>query len=187
MNRRLVDLARDLGLDPESRAYIPYGHDFAKIDTVAAGEGAAHGNLVVVSAVTPTPLGEGKTVTSISLGMGLAKIGESALTCLRQPSLGPVFGAKGGGAGGGRAEVVPSDRINLGGTLTDSAGNVVVEVVIDEFGRVTRPQVVEKLDHPGLTYSTLNAMRQWKIEPATLNGEPVKVYYSLTVRFGLRN
>jgi len=116
MDRRIVDLARDLGLDPESRAYIPYGHDFAKIDTAAAGDGQASGNLIVVSAVTPTPLGEGKTVTSISLGMGLARIGESALTCLRQPSLGPVFGAKGGGAGGGRAQVVPADRINLGGT-----------------------------------------------------------------------
>lgn len=116
MDRRLVDLARDLGLDPESRAYIPYGHDFAKIDTAAAGDGSADGKLIVVSAVTPTPLGEGKTVTSISLGMGLSRIGEPALTCLRQPSLGPVFGTKGGGAGGGRAQVVPSDRVNLGGT-----------------------------------------------------------------------
>lgn len=116
MDRRLSDLARDLGLDPESRAYIPYGHDFAKIDTQAAGDGDVRGGLVVVSAVTPTPLGEGKTVTSISLSMGLSRIGERCVACLRQPSLGPVFGAKGGGAGGGRAQVVPSDRINLGGT-----------------------------------------------------------------------
>ena len=113
MDRRIVDLARDLGIDPESRAYIPYGHDFAKIDTAAGGDGSARGNLIVVSAVTPTPLGEGKTVTSISLGMGLSRIGEPSLTCLRQPSLGPVFGSKGGGAGGGRAQVIPSDRVNL--------------------------------------------------------------------------
>lgn len=116
MDRRLADLARDLGLDPDSRAYIPYGHDFAKIDTAAAGPGDKQGGLIVVSALTPTPLGEGKTVTSISLSMGLSRIGEPTIACLRQPSLGPVFGAKGGGAGGGRAQVVPSDRVNLGGT-----------------------------------------------------------------------
>jgi formate--tetrahydrofolate ligase len=114
--RPLADLARDLGLDPTSRAYHPFGHDFAKIDTAAAGPGEHGGRLVVVSAITPTPLGEGKTVTSISLSMGLNKIGERSVVCLRQPSLGPVFGSKGGGAGGGKAQVVPADRINLGMT-----------------------------------------------------------------------
>lgn len=114
--RPLADLARDLGLDPSSRAFHPFGHDFAKIDTAAAGPGAHSGRLVVVSAITPTPLGEGKTVTSISLSMGLHAIGEQSIVCLRQPSLGPVFGSKGGGAGGGRAQVVPADRINLGMT-----------------------------------------------------------------------
>jgi formate--tetrahydrofolate ligase len=114
--RPLADVARDLGIDPAHRSYLPYGHDFAKLDTVAAGDGAHTGKLVVVSAVTPTPLGEGKTVTSISLSMGLNKIGEPCIVCLRQPSLGPVFGSKGGGAGGGRAQVIPADAINLGMT-----------------------------------------------------------------------
>jgi len=114
--RPLAEVARDLGIDPTHRSYLPHGHDFAKLDTVAAGHGAHAGQLVVVSAVTPTPLGEGKTVTSISLSMGLNKIGAPCIVCLRQPSLGPVFGSKGGGAGGGRAQVVPADAINLGMT-----------------------------------------------------------------------
>ena len=98
--RPLAEIARDLAIDPLDRSYLPYGHDFAKIDTAAAGAGAHDGKLVVVSAITPTPLGEGKTVTSISLTMGLNKIGARSIVCLRQPSLGPVFGSKGGGAGG---------------------------------------------------------------------------------------
>jgi len=114
--RPIAALARDLGLDPADRAFHPFGHDFAKIDTAAAGPGEHGGRLIVVSAITPTPLGEGKTVTSISLSMGLHAIGERSIVCLRQPSLGPVFGSKGGGAGGGRAQVVPADRINLGMT-----------------------------------------------------------------------
>lgn len=114
MDRSLADLARSLGIDPQGPAYYPYGRDFAKIDPTAAGDGSHQGKLIVVSAITPTPLGEGKTVTSISLGMGLCRIDEPTVVCLRQPSLGPVFGAKGGGAGGGRAQVVPADRVNLG-------------------------------------------------------------------------
>lgn len=114
--RPLADLARDLGLDPTQRSYHPHGHDFAKIDTVAAGPGPHEGRLIVVSAVTPTPLGEGKTVTSISLSMGLHRIGAPSIVCLRQPSLGPVFGSKGGGAGGGKAQVIPAEAINLGMT-----------------------------------------------------------------------
>ena len=76
--RLLAEVARDLGLDPTDRSVHPHGHDFAKIDTVAAGPGAHTGKLIVVSAVTPTPLGEGKTVTSISLSMGLNRIGAAS-------------------------------------------------------------------------------------------------------------
>ncbi len=80
--RPLAELARDLDLDPTHRAYLPYGHDFAKIDTIGAGPGTHAGKLVVVSAVTPTPLGEGKTVTSISLAMGMNRIGARTIVCL---------------------------------------------------------------------------------------------------------
>lgn len=110
----LAPLAHQLGLAADGPAFIPYGHHCAKIDTFAAGPGEREGKLVIVSAVTPTPLGEGKTVTSIALSMALNRIGEPCVAALRQPSLGPVFGAKGGGAGGGRAQVHPPELINLG-------------------------------------------------------------------------
>jgi len=185
MDRRLVDLARDLGLDPESRAYIPYGHDFAKIDTTLAGEGAAHGNLVVVSAVTPTPLGEGKTVTSISLGMGLSRIGEPALACLRQPSLGPVFGAKGGGAGGGRAQVVPSDRVNLGGTgdgQAVGAAHNLLAAMLDAHLRHGNPL---KIDPARIAFSRVTPVNDGSLRKVItglggpLNGVPRESFFEI--------
>jgi len=113
-SRPLAPLARQLGLDTDDDAFIPHGHHVAKIDTFTAGPGEHQGKLVIVSAVTPTPLGEGKTVTSIALSMAMNRIGEPCVAALRQPSLGPVFGAKGGGAGGGKSQVHPPELINLG-------------------------------------------------------------------------
>jgi formate--tetrahydrofolate ligase len=110
----LAKLAQQLRVEPDGPAYIPYGRACAKIDTFAAGPGDVDGKLIVVSGITPTHLGEGKTVTAIALAMALHRIGESSVACLRQPSLGPVFGAKGGGAGGGKCEVLPPALINLG-------------------------------------------------------------------------
>ena len=185
MLRRLVDLARDLGLDPESRAYVPYGHDFAKIDTVAAGEGSAHGNLVVVSAVTPTPLGEGKTVTSISLGMGLARIGESALTCLRQPSLGPVFGAKGGGAGGGKAQVVPADRVNLGGTGDGQAVGAAHNLLAAMLDAHLRHGNALKIDPARIAFSRVTPVNDGSLRKVItglggpLNGVPRESFFEI--------
>ncbi|PCC68062.1 Formate-tetrahydrofolate ligase [Nannocystis exedens] len=185
MLRRLVDLARELGLDPESRAYVPYGHDFAKIDTVAAGEGAAHGNLVVVSAVTPTPLGEGKTVTSISLGMGLARIGESALTCLRQPSLGPVFGAKGGGAGGGKAQVVPADRVNLGGTGDGQAVGAAHNLLAAMLDAHLRHGNALKIDPARIAFSRVTPVNDGSLRKVItglggpLNGVPRESFFEI--------
>ncbi len=71
------------------------------------------GKLVLVTAITPTPLGEGKTVTTIGLAQGLAKINQSVMACIRQPSMGPVFGVKGGAAGGGYSQVAPMEKLNL--------------------------------------------------------------------------
>ena len=71
------------------------------------------GNLILVSAISPTPAGEGKTTTTVGLGDGLNRIGKKTLICLREPSLGPVFGVKGGAAGGGYAQIVPMEDINL--------------------------------------------------------------------------
>ena len=93
----------------------PYGHYKAKIslDYIKTLAGLPDGKLILVTAITPTPAGEGKTTTSVGLGDGLNKIGKKAMICLREPSLGPCFGVKGGAAGGGYAQVVPMEDINL--------------------------------------------------------------------------
>ncbi|MCL2346810.1 MAG: formate--tetrahydrofolate ligase, partial [Planctomycetaceae bacterium] len=92
-----------------------YGETKAKVslDIFAQKEGCSDGKLILVSAITPTPAGEGKTTTSIGLADGLRRIGKQATVCLREPSLGPCFGMKGGAAGGGYAQVVPMEEINL--------------------------------------------------------------------------
>ena len=109
----IVDIAEKLGIPAQS--LIPYGNDKAKIsgDFINANAANKNGKLVLVTAVSPTPAGEGKTTTTVGLGDALNKIGKRALICLREPSLGPCFGMKGGAAGGGYAQVVPMTDINL--------------------------------------------------------------------------
>jgi formate--tetrahydrofolate ligase len=113
--RPIVEVAAGLGIASEH--LVSYGADKAKVRLEArdrAREGGREpGRLILVSAITPTSAGEGKTTTSIGLAQGLARIGESVCLALREPSLGPVFGRKGGATGGGRSIVVPSDEINL--------------------------------------------------------------------------
>ena len=111
--KNIYDIARVIGVDEE---FIePYGKHKAKVSLAYLDErtDAPDGKLVLVTAITPTPAGEGKTTTTIGLADGLARIGESVVTALREPSLGPVFGIKGGAAGGGYAQVVPMEDINL--------------------------------------------------------------------------
>ncbi|MCC7484442.1 MAG: formate--tetrahydrofolate ligase [Burkholderiales bacterium] len=110
---RATEIAKRLGI-PEERL-IPYGHYKAKValDYVASLKGRKDGKLVLVTAISPTPAGEGKTTTTVGLGDALNRIGKKAIICLREPSLGPVFGMKGGAAGGGHAQVVPMEDINL--------------------------------------------------------------------------
>ena len=102
-----------LGIAPE--ALVPYGHFKAKVslDYIAELQDRPRGKLVLVTAITPTPAGEGKTTTSVGLNDGLNLIGVKSIVCLREPSLGPCFGMKGGAAGGGRAQVIPMEDINL--------------------------------------------------------------------------
>jgi formate--tetrahydrofolate ligase len=110
----IVDVARErLGVGAEHLQ--PYGHTKAKIDLpfIRSLEGRADGVLILVTAITPTPAGEGKTTTTVGLSDGLNRIGKRAAACLREPSLGPCFGMKGGAAGGGYAQVVPMTDINL--------------------------------------------------------------------------
>jgi formate--tetrahydrofolate ligase len=107
------EVAKRLGLSPDE--LHPYGRDKGKISLSALDrlKDKPRGRYILVTAVNPTPLGEGKTTTSIGLAMGLCRVGQRAVVTLRQPSLGPVFGVKGGGTGGGRAQVVPMEDINL--------------------------------------------------------------------------
>jgi formate--tetrahydrofolate ligase len=105
-------VARELGLDPTW--LIPWGRQKAKIELQALdGPPQGKGRLILVSAINPTPAGEGKTTTAIGLAMGLRRLGKKTALCLREPSLGPVFGVKGGGTGGGKASLVPADDVNL--------------------------------------------------------------------------
>ncbi len=102
-------------LDIPADALIPYGHDKAKLtaDFIKANGKSKDGKLILVTAVSPTPAGEGKTTTTVGLGDALNRIGKKAIICLREPSLGPCFGMKGGAVGGGYAQVVPMTDINL--------------------------------------------------------------------------
>jgi formate--tetrahydrofolate ligase len=112
--RPIAGIARErLGIPPESLE--PYGHYKAKLsmDYIKSLKDRPNGKLVLVSAITPTPAGEGKTTTTVGLTDGLNHIGKKAMLCLREPSLGPSFGMKGGAAGGGYAQVVPMEEINL--------------------------------------------------------------------------
>ena len=104
-------LAKDIGLSSESLS--PYGRYIAKVDPACYQNLPRRAKLILVTAITPTPAGEGKTTISISLADGLHHNGKSAMLALREPSLGPVFGMKGGATGGGYVQVLPMENINL--------------------------------------------------------------------------
>jgi formate--tetrahydrofolate ligase len=112
--RPIIDVARELGLRDDE--IEPYGSTKAKITLAAIERLEAErprGKYVLVTAISPTPLGEGKSTTTVGLAQGLNRIGRKAAVCIRQPSLGPVFGIKGGAAGGGRSQVIPMEDFNL--------------------------------------------------------------------------
>ncbi|MCB1757860.1 MAG: formate--tetrahydrofolate ligase [Gammaproteobacteria bacterium] len=111
--RPITDIGEKLGIPAED--LVPYGHSKAKLSNrfIKSLNGRRAGKLILVTAISPTPAGEGKTTTTVGLGDGLNRIGKKAAICLREPSLGPCFGMKGGAAGGGYAQVVPMEDINL--------------------------------------------------------------------------
>ncbi|WP_134681325.1 formate--tetrahydrofolate ligase [Paracoccus ravus] len=111
--RPIAEIAAKLGMGPHD--LLPYGHDKAKIthEFIAGLSGRKHGRLVLVTAINPTPAGEGKTTTTVGLGDALNRIGRRATICIREASLGPNFGMKGGAAGGGMAQIVPMEEMNL--------------------------------------------------------------------------
>lgn len=141
-----IDIARSATAKPieeiAARINIPasaltrYGNDKAKIslDYIESQKDKPDGKLILVTAITPTPAGEGKTTTTVGLGDGLNKIGKKAMICIREPSLGPCFGMKGGAAGGGHAQVIPMEDINLhftGDFHAISAANNLLAALID--------------------------------------------------------
>ena len=107
----ITEIAGKLGLQGED--IIPYGHYKAKLNHKLAKSDKPEGKLILVTAISPTPAGEGKTTTSVGLADAMNALGKKTMLCLREPSLGPVFGIKGGAAGGGYAQVVPMEDINL--------------------------------------------------------------------------
>jgi formate--tetrahydrofolate ligase len=133
--RPILEVARDrLGIAPENLE--PYGHYKAKVsmDYIKSLKGRPNGKLILVSAITPTPAGEGKTTTTVGLTDALNHIGKKAMLCIREPSLGPCFGMKGGAAGGGYAQVVPMEDINLhftGDLHAIGAANNLLAALID--------------------------------------------------------
>jgi len=133
--KRIAEVAQEkLGIGAEHLQ--PYGHTKAKLslDYVDAIQSRPDGKLILVTAMSPTPAGEGKTTTTVGLGDALNRIGKKAVICLREPSMGPVFGMKGGAAGGGYAQVVPMEDINLhftGDFAAIAAANNLLSALID--------------------------------------------------------
>src|SRR5262245_16268575 len=109
--RPVADIAAELGLNEDEVEL--YGKYKAKISLDALARRQPRGRLVLVTGINPTPAGEGKSTVTVGLTQSLRKLGQNAILCIREPSLGPVFGVKGGAAGGGYAQVVPMEDINL--------------------------------------------------------------------------
>lgn len=132
--RSIQAIAQNLGIAPDE--LIPYGKSKAKVSLAVLGRQKTKilGRYILVTAINPTPLGEGKTTTSIGLAMGLSRLGYRTAVTLRQPSLGPVFGIKGGGTGGGQAQVIPMEDINLhltGDAHAVAAGHNLLSAFLD--------------------------------------------------------
>ena len=130
--RPITEIAAELGL--QGQDVIPYGHYKAKLNHLLAKSDRPEGKLILVTAISPTPAGEGKTTTSVGLADAMNAMGKKTMLCLREPSLGPVFGIKGGAAGGGYAQVVPMEDINLhftGDIHAIGAANNLLAAMID--------------------------------------------------------
>ena len=160
LKKPIVEIGAELGIPVEQ--LLPYGHDKAKVSQafIESLEARPMGKLILVTAINPTPAGEGKTTTTVGLGDGLNRIGKHAIICIREASLGPNFGMKGGAAGGGYSQVVPMEAMNLHFTgdfhAITSAHNLLAAMIdnhihwgnrlgIDE-GRVTWRRVMDMND-----------------------------------------
>ena len=163
----ITEIAAQLGIAPEELE--PYGHYKAKLsdDLAKRLENKPDGKLILVTAINPTPAGEGKTTTTVGLGQAMSKIGKNAIIALREPSLGPVFGIKGGAAGGGYAQVVPMEDINLHFTgdmhAITAANNLLCARQPAEHRPTPRPlQTLHGYERPRTAFCKRRSWRQSK-------------------------
>ncbi len=173
--RPIADVAADLGLSADE--ILPYGRNKAKITAEAIKARTPTGRLVLVTGINPTPAGEGKSTVTVGVGQALRRLGKKVVICIREPSLGPVFGVKGGAAGGGYAQVVPMDEINLHFTgdfhAITSAHNLLSAMLDNHIHhgnslgidsrRITWPRTIDMNDR---------ALRQIVVGLGGLNGGP---------------
>jgi formate--tetrahydrofolate ligase len=142
--KNISEIAEKLGLTKEDIEL--YGNDKGKIKirAIKSKKELKDSKLILVSTITPTPAGEGKTTISIGLSLGLNKLGKSSIVTLREPSLGPLFGRKGGATGGGYAQVLPMEEINMHFTgdmrAVESAHNLIAAVLDNHKRTTTRPE-----------------------------------------------
>ncbi len=176
-----AQMAATLGLD--EKYIIPYGFDKAKVHISALKEDRKRGKLILVSALTPTPAGEGKTTVSIGLAQGLKAIGKKPCLALREPSMGPVFGRKGGATGGGASSITPGDSINLcfnGDFPAITSANNLLAAVIDNalFYKTTR------LDQNKVTWKRVMDMNDRSLRSIVVglnkNGVPREDGFNIT-------
>ncbi len=175
--RPIVDVALEAGLTPEE--VLPYGRYKAKVTAQAAASRSTRGRLVLVSGINPTPAGEGKSTVTVGVSQALRRLGNSVMICIREPSLGPIFGVKGGAAGGGYAQIVPMDEINLhftGDFHAIGAAHNLLSAMLDnhihhgnELGidprRITWPRTIDMNDR---------ALRSTVVGLGGLNGGPTR-------------
>jgi formate--tetrahydrofolate ligase len=187
--RPIQDVAKELGLGPDD--ILPYGKTKAKFtpEVVARASAKPKGRLVLVTGINPTPAGEGKSTVTVGLTQALCRLGKKAVVCIREPSLGPVFGVKGGAAGGGYAQVIPMDEINLHFTgdfhAITSAHNLLSAMIDNHMHwgnllqldprRITWPRTIDMNDralrHAILSLGGINAgpvrEEKWVIVPGS--------------------
>ena len=185
--RPVEEIARDMGLDPAD--FIPYGRDKAKIHirAIQRRDGRPEAPLVLVSAITPTPAGEGKSTTTVGLGQALNRLGKRAIIALREPSLGPCFGVKVGAAGGGYSQVVPMEDINLhftGDFPAITAAHNLLAAMIDNHLHHGNALGVDQRDIPFRRVLDMNdrALRDIVIGlGGKINGIPRETGFDITV------
>jgi formate--tetrahydrofolate ligase len=173
--RPIADVAAEAGLGPDE--ILPYGRYKAKVTPAAVAARAPKGRLVLVSGINPTPAGEGKSTVTVGVSQALRRLGKNVMICIREPSLGPVFGVKGGAAGGGYAQIVPMEEINLhftGDFHAISAAHNLLSAMLDNHihhgnalgidpRRITWPRTIDMNDR---------ALRSAVVGLGGLNGGP---------------